>query len=307
MRWVNSFIEMNAQKFLDKIEDKCLIVCTNSSIKNLSLVKANFIICNAFQFEKKTKDIINFASSIEFDRVIGVGGGTAIDTAKYIAYVLNKPIDAIITMLSTNVYATNKACLIEDVEKVTLQAKTPDHVVFDEDLIKKAGIYNMWGLFDVLSIHTALWDWKIADAYGVEKINKYYNRAKHLLEYTINFILKNYKMLDKNLKEEYHLIAESGEITNLYGSGRPESGSEHIFAKEIEKRILNIPHGLAVINGIHEMSIIQNNVDENIEKIIELIELDKINKQYNIDKKMIKEIKENLKPRKDRFTVIDTL
>ncbi len=296
----------NAEKFLETLESRALIVYSNSSIANVKFNISKHCMLNIKNIGKNVKDIEDFIlKHKDFDEIVAVGGGSVIDVAKQMAFKLNKHLTVIMSMLSTNAFSTNKSCLIVDGEKITLDAKEPDVLIFDEKLLSKAQEMNFWGLCDVLSIHTALFDWKIANQQIGELFTKYFDVAMKLLKKTERFIKKNYKNLENKLWKEFKLIRISGEITNKHGSGRPESGSEHIFAKLLEKEIPNLPHGLAVINGILIMSKLQNNIDVEIEQIAKLFDVAKWNEKYGITDDLLNKALKEVKPRTDRFTIID--
>lgn len=295
----------NAQRYLNKKKDKCLVVFSDSSIKYLKL-KDNFIRLNINSTDKNIYKIQSFLNNnYNFKEIISIGGGTAIDIGKYIAYLTKRKLSVILTMLSTNAFATDKVCLNGKIKKTTMQAVCPNVVIFDENLLKFAKEYNNFGLCDVLSIHTALRDWEISNIYTGEKINKYYKKSKSLYLKTKRHILKNINNLDNCLWKSFKYIKLSGIITNKHGSGRPESGSEHIYAREIELKKEKIIHGLAVINGIMVMSVRQNNLDDDIQKIYNYFCIDMYNKKYKITKKLLKDINNNIQPRSDRFTIIN--
>ena len=116
----------------------------------------------------------------------------------------------------------------------------------------------------------------------------------------------NSAFIEENNIKLFQFIGTAGYITNLYGTGRPESGSEHILAKEIEKRV-NIPHGISVSVGIIIMSIIQEQYNNNIVKsIMKLGILDK-GKSYGLNLKTIADSLNNVKQRKDRYTIINRI
>ena len=96
----------------------------------------------------------------------------------------------------------------------------------------------------------------------------------------------------------------AGYITNLYGTGRPESGSEHIFAKEIERRI-NIPHGMSVSIGILVMGLMQDRDVLDILKAIKTLNVfGQVNK-YGLNKEIIEKSLIDLKPREDRYSIVN--
>ena len=58
--------------------------------------------------------------------------------------------------------------------------------------IKKSSKFNLYGLADIFSIYTALYDWKLAESYNHENIDsKIYEQAQNLLTDTIYFIKNN--------------------------------------------------------------------------------------------------------------------
>lgn len=302
---MNRVKKINAQIFINKLKKKCLFIFSTSSLKYLTLSK-NSIKLHIDDITKKVLNIENYINSCsDFEEIVSIGGGSVIDIGKYIAYKTNKKLTAILTMISTNAFSTDKVCLIKDGVKTTLQAKAPDLVVFDKELLKKAKDFNNLGLCDVLSIHTALYDWTLANTYKGEKITKYYKKAKNLLEKMKKHILKNFDNLNNFLWKSFKYIKMSGVITNKHRSGRPESGSEHIYAKEIEHRVEKVVHGLAVMNGIKIMSDWQGNHDKDIEKIYEMFEIPLCNKKFKITPEILEEVNKSIKPREDRFSIID--
>lgn len=294
---------------LNSINDRCLVVYSPTSIKSI-----NYNVSNIYNFVSTTKiskntDNINkyiseFGKSI--NHVISIGGGTAIDIGKYISNQLNCMLTVVPAMLSTNAYATNKVALISNGQKNTLDSKLPDKIILDYDLIKKSLKYNLYGIADILSIHTALNDWKLAEQDNIDKIdNKIYNMANDLLKGTIDFIHNNkYETFNSSIDQLYYTIGQAGYITNIYGTGRPESGSEHILAKAIEQKF-DVHHGISVTIAIIIMSIIQENIDNDIYECFRIIKIIDDVKNCGISKNVLFSILKNLNPRSDRYSVVN--
>lgn len=235
---------------------------------------------------------------------IGLGGGTAIDIAKYFAKRNSARCIAIPSMLSTNVFATNKVAKVTETGKETVDGVLPKEVWYDDQLIALSKTENKYGLADALSIFTALADWRLASKMGKEKIDKsVYYKANYTLSKAIEYIYED-SIPATNI---FEILCKSGEITNLYGSGRPESGSEHIIAKEIE-RLVKVPHGLAVCCGILIMIQIQEHTVDELKEITDSItNLHLVEEARKIiTPEILTQALVNVKPRPDRYTYLDT-
>ena len=301
-------IEQDINEYFDTLDKNKLLIFSPTSIKKIKIGNEKIQMKNWHNISKNKEKIDKYIESINntIDEVITFGGGSVIDIGKYIAYKLNIKCTCIPSMLSTNSFATNKVAIIENGKKNTLDAKMPDKIIIDNKILKLSEKENLYGLADVLSIYTALYDWKIANEDIDEKIDEnIYKEAEKLLVEVMNFINTNSfdKIIENNLKL-FEFIGKAGYITNLYGTGRPESGSEHILAKEIESKI-DIPHGMSVSIGILIMSLIQDRYETNLEKAIMKMKIFENNNNYGITKEIIKQTLLNVKVREDRYTVIN--
>lgn len=297
----------NIDEYLDNLDEKTLFIYSPTSLDKIKLDNKQMLMEN---WHKISKDIIQIDKYIEklynIKEIVTLGGGSTIDIGKYIAYKLNIKYTCIPSMLSTNSYATNKVALIKNDKKITLEAKMPDKIIIDDDILKLSKNENLYGLADVLSIYTALYDWKIANEDIEEEINQeIYQKAENLLNEVLKFIANN--SLDEIVQDNIQLfkfIGTAGYITNLYGTGRPESGSEHIMAKEIERRI-DIPHGISVSTGILVMSLMQNRDIKKLSDAIIKMQIFQESSKYGLTKEVIKQSFLALEPRINRYTVID--
>lgn len=307
MCFEDNTIRIDYKTYLESISDKVMFVysCRSIEINNIELNK-NYINCSTKYLTQDTvtiKERINNFSN--FDIVVGFGGGTAIDIAKYIGSVFNKKVVVIPTMISTNAYATDKVALYKDEKKCTILSKNPDVIILDKDILKRSSQKNIYGLADVLSIYTALNDWDLSVKYNNEKKADQYNEAQDLLLKTSNFINNNsYENICNNIDMIYELVGVAGEITNSYGNGKPESGSEHIFAKSLEQNI-KVPHAISVCNGILLMSLLQNKFSTDIYNAIIKLRIFDDEKVYGVNTNLLKNTFFSLKIREDRFSIIN--
>lgn len=307
MRFKGEVIECNYAEYLNNIKDKILFIYSPTSRKINNLELNN----NYYNFSTKelTQNVTELENRIKefkgIDIVVAFGGGTAIDQAKFFGSRLNKKIIVIPTMISTNAYATDKVALYENNKKITLLAKNPDIILLDKEVLKRSSLKNVYGLVDVLSIYTALNDWDLAIEYNNENIAIEYSYAHKLLLETLSFI--NNHTYDEIINDTYkifELVGKAGIITDIYGSGKPESGSEHLFAKELEA-IKRVPHAISVSNGILLMSLLQNKFSEEVFSAIKKLKIFDDEKLYEINEKILKEAFLNVKVRSDRYSIVN--
>lgn len=293
--------------YLNNRNKKTLLIYSPTSLKKINIENNQLKFENWHNISKDIDAINKYIENLEdIEEVITFGGGSTIDIGKYISHKTGIKYTCIPSMLSTNSYATNKVALIDNGRKITLEAKMPDKIIIDNEILKLSKNENLYGLADVLSIYTALYDWNIANEDINEEIDKdIYDRAKKLLREVLEFINNNSleDIVDNNM-ELFKFIGIAGYITNLYGTGRPESGSEHIMAKEIERRI-DIPHGMSVSVGIMIMTLLQNREVNGILDAIKKMNIFENSYKYGLSKEIIEKSFLELEPRVDRYTIVN--
>lgn len=297
----------NIKNYLNNRNKKTLLIYSPTSLKKIN-IENNQLKLENWHNVSKNIDVINKYIDIleDIEEVITFGGGSTIDIGKYISYKTGIKYTCIPSMLSTNSYVTNKVALIDNCKKITLEAKMPDKIIIDNEIMKLSKNENLYGLADVLSIYTALYDWKIANEDIKEKIDKnIYDRADNLLLEVLEFINNNsLEDIVENSMKLFKFIGIAGYITNLYGTGRPESGSEHIMAKEIERRI-DIPHGMSVSVGIIIMTLLQNREINGILNAIKKMKIFENSYKFGLSKNIIEKSFLELEPRVDRYTIVN--
>ena len=78
--------------------------------------------------------------------IVAIGGGTAMDYAKYVAKHLNLTCIVIPSMLSTNAFATNKVAVCSARGKHTESGKLPDTIVLSTTYLEQSKKENLYGL-----------------------------------------------------------------------------------------------------------------------------------------------------------------
>lgn len=99
--------------------------------------------------------------------VVGIGGGTALDTAKFVAVRTGRPLIQVPSITSVDAGFTDAVGVRVDGRVRYIAKVVPEVVVIDTALIRSAPPHlNRAGIGDVLSCHTGLWDWRLASHAG---------------------------------------------------------------------------------------------------------------------------------------------
>ncbi|MBW1932358.1 MAG: iron-containing alcohol dehydrogenase [Deltaproteobacteria bacterium] len=206
------------------------------------------------------------------EAVLGIGGGSCIDGAKYIAWRRGIPFIAVPTIVSVDAMVTDKVAIRENGVVRYIGEKIASEVVVNFPLITQAPIHlNRAGIGDVLSIHTALYDWRLAADCGKERYDvAIAQQAESILAELEENLSEIRSVTPQGIEKLVRLFVKANAICYTFGSSRPEEGSEHFFAYNHEyltKR--HYVHGELVCLGIIIMSYVQNNDPKRVLSLIE--------------------------------------
>ena len=169
--------------------------------------------------------------------IFGIGGGSAVDFAKYAAWQLQLPLVLMPSVLSVDA-AFTRAAAVREGSLVRYEGEViPDYLLIDYDLLEAAPpILNRAGAADVLSIFTALWDWAEAAHRTDESF------APEVAAQARDLLLRLFAGADDlrqcnpaGLKLLAELFLAEVELCELVGNARPEEGSEHYLAYCVER------------------------------------------------------------------------
>jgi glycerol dehydrogenase-like iron-containing ADH family enzyme len=205
--------------------------------------------------------------------VVGLGGGTALDTAKYVAWRTGRPLVQVPTITSVDAGFTD-AIGIRDLGKVRyVGTVVPELVVLDLPLIRSAPPrLNRAGVGDVLSCHTGLFDWRLATEHGtthpwhtglaalgavlLDQLESAADEIAAVSDDGVRFLADAYRRI--------------GAACAWAGHSRFEEGSEHFWAYAYEHATGAHPvHGEIISFAVCALAEVQGNEPERARRIVE--------------------------------------
>lgn len=212
------------------------------------------------------------------DVVVAIGGGQSMDMGKYVAWKRGIPLVNIPTIVSTNAYVTQAVGVRNRGKVEYIGEVTPELVLVDYDLIRTAPPeLNIAGCGDILSIHTASFDWHLAYVAGQEPrgyIPAAVKRARALVQKLDESASDIRALTDDGIRAIVECYLEINDICIPLGHYRAEEGPEHFFAYNVEYLTRRtFVHGWLVGLGIQLMSRLQENSPGEIVAIMDRLGL----------------------------------
>jgi glycerol-1-phosphate dehydrogenase [NAD(P)+] len=214
----------------------------------------------------------------ECDTVVGIGGGQAVDAAKYLSWKKNIRLVSIPTILSVDAFVTPAAGIRRNHIVIYVGQTSPDPLVIDFDVIKTAPPeLNIAGIGDLLSAHTGTFDWEYAHSRGKSEFPfspDDVRKAREIVSDIHEFLPDIKANTDKGLQALVEGYMNMNTLCIPAGHARVEEGSEHYLFYELEERLKRpFIHGNIVGLGIYIMSRLQGNEPEKITRAMDLVGL----------------------------------
>jgi glycerol-1-phosphate dehydrogenase [NAD(P)+] len=203
--------------------------------------------------------------------IVGIGGGSAMDTAKWLHHRSGLPLFQVPSLPSVDACFTRMTALRTAGGVHYEGDSVPELVIVDFDLIGSAPTALVaGGIGDVLSCHTALWDWELAAAAGhndpwddaaAARGRAYLDELEALAP-----LLAGSE--DEGVERLMECHRDIGWLCHELGHARFEEGSEHFLAYAFEEVTgRTIMHGELVTLGVLVMSALQGNDPERPRRI----------------------------------------
>ncbi len=166
--------------------------------------------------------------------VIGLGGGRALDVAKYVAHLASLPYYAVPTSLSNDGFCSPQSSLTLVGKKRSLAATLPFAVVVDTEVCRQAPkVLWLSGVGDLLAKITAVRDWKLAYHQRGEPVD---DLAALLSDASVFQFLGRPEHDPEGLRLLATALMLNGISMEICGSSRPASGAEHLISHALDAR-----------------------------------------------------------------------
>jgi len=218
------------------------------------------------EFGEAAAEFRNLPSRV--DAIIGLGGGKALDVAKYISFLARIPYLAIPTSLSNDGICSPQSSLTLEGRRRSFPSAMPMGVVIDTAVCLGAPEF-LWhsGIGDLVAKFTAVTDWKLAFHATGEAVDDF---AALLSDASVYQFLGRPEHDLEGVRLLGSALMLNGIAMGICGSSRPASGSEHLISHALD-RVSARPrlHGLQVGIAAYLMSLLQGQNTETIARLFD--------------------------------------
>jgi glycerol dehydrogenase-like iron-containing ADH family enzyme len=211
-----------------------------------------------------------------FASVIGLGGGQAIDVAKYFSWTRGVPLFQVPTALTVDAPFGHRAGLRFGGQVKYLGFAVPEAVYIDLDVIQQAPpLLNRSGICEVLCFHTARADWQLAQRRGRTEPQWPYQQhlvddAQRVLDSVLDQLDEVRDVTETGIRTLVNAHQFGGATFHLAGwNPRPIEGVEHFVFYALEyltgKKFI---HGQPVCLGVYIGSLLH---DDRADEMLDII------------------------------------
>ncbi|MEQ8820755.1 MAG: iron-containing alcohol dehydrogenase family protein [Sumerlaeia bacterium] len=167
-----------------------------------------------------------------FDAIIGLGGGKALDMAKFLAVLANRPYYAIPTSLSNDGFCSPQASLTVGGRRKSIGARIPAGIIVDLEVCLAAPRPLWWsGVGDLVSKITAVHDWRLAFHADGTPFNDF---AALLSDATVHQFISSPARDTAGIRVLATALMLNGVAMEICGNSRPASGGEHLVSHALD-------------------------------------------------------------------------
>lgn len=200
--------------------------------------------------------------------IVGLGGGKALDVAKYVAFLAKLPYFAVPTSLSNDGFSSPQSSLTMEGTRRSLAAGMPFGVVVDTSVCAHAPpILSLSGVGDLVAKFTAIQDWKLAFHHAGEPVDDF---AALLSDGSVRAFLARPVLDEEGIRMLATSLMFNGIAMEVCGSSRPASGSEHLISHALDELSARPRlHGLQVGVATYLVSLLQGHLSDVIARLFE--------------------------------------
>lgn len=232
---------------------------TVTATETVASVEVGDIVAGAFSLPENTT------------AVVGIGGGKALDAAKYTALVRSWPFLCVPTSPANDAFASSNVSLVVSGRRLSVKARMAYGILIDVDVIRNspdAFLYS--GVGDLVSKITATEDWLFEERNDRTIVD---DCALMISKKAVNsFVRTDLGTIHDRLfvKELLDSLTMSGIAMEIAGSSRPASGSEHLISHALDHSAAQPQlHGLQVGVATYLMSLVQHHRSKRVFTILD--------------------------------------